>query len=114
MTTKFVQFSDASKTIITSVFGCAQDSATYPNQAEIDDTDPRYLAFLNPIWPAYQQQAQAALDKSDVTILRCTENGVAVPSTWATYRAALRAIVRATIGDATQPLPTRPAYPSGT
>lgn len=110
----FVQFSDAYETVIASVFGCAQDSATYPNQAILSDTDPRYLAFLNPVWPAYQQQAQSALDKSDVTILRCTENSVTVPTAWATYRAALRAIVRATTGDATLPLPTRPAYPSGT
>lgn len=66
------------------------------------------------LWTEYQSTAQSALDKSDVTILRCTENSVAVPTAWATYRAALRAIVRATTGDATQPLPTRPAYPSGT
>ena len=67
-----------------------------------------------PSWVAYQVQAQELLDKSDVTIARCTENSVAVPGAWATYRKALRAIVGATTGDATKALPTRPAYPAGT
>ena len=67
------------------------------------------------LWTGYQAQAQALLDKSDVTILRCAENGVAVPSAWATYRAALRSIIGAkTAGDPTQALPEAPAYPAGT
>lgn len=65
-------------------------------------------------WSVYQAQAKTALDASDLTILRCYENGVTVPAAWATYRKALRAIVGAASGDATQPLPTKPAYPSGT
>lgn len=65
-------------------------------------------------WSVYQAQAKTALDASDLTILRCYENGVAVPAAWATYRKALRAIVSTASGDATQPLPTKPAYPSGT
>ncbi len=55
--------------------------------------------------------AQAALDASDRTLLRCLENGVAVPSAWAQYRTALRAIVA---GGTATALPTRPAYPAGT
>ena len=66
------------------------------------------------LWAAYQALAQAALVESDKTILRCGENSVAVPATWATYRKALRAIVAATSGDPTVALPTRPAYPAGT
>lgn len=66
------------------------------------------------LWAEHQAQAQAALDKSDTTILRCIEHSVAVPADWVSYRAALRAIVSATSGDPTQPLPTRPAYPAGT
>lgn len=65
-------------------------------------------------WAVHQFQAQAALDASDITMIRCVEHGVAVPAEWATYRGALRAIVRATSGDPTQPLPSRPAYPAGT
>lgn len=65
-------------------------------------------------WSTYQATAQAALGKSDVTILRCAENAVAVPATWAAYRKALRAIVSESSGDPTQPLPIKPAYPSGT
>ena len=53
--------------------------------------------------------AQVALDKSDVTILRCYERGVSVPTEWADYRAALRLIVSGT-SEATE-LPVRPEYP---
>ena len=55
-------------------------------------------------------KAQAALDKSDVTILRCIENRVVVPAEWATYRKALRALVASGTGT----MPTQPAYPQGT
>lgn len=65
-------------------------------------------------WLSYQATAKAALDESDIAILRCYENAVAVPGAWTTYRKALRAIVGTTLGDPTQPLPPRPVYPSGT
>jgi len=66
-------------------------------------------------WSGFQTQAKAALDVSDITVLRCVEKSVAVPQEWAAYRASLRTIVGATtVGDPTQPLPTRPAYPAGT
>lgn len=47
----YVQFSDASETAIAAVFGCGQDPDAYPNQGQIEDTDPRYLALLNPARP---------------------------------------------------------------
>lgn len=56
--------------------------------------------------------AQAALDKSDVTVIRCFEHGVAVPSDWTAYRAVLRAIVAGT--SVVSELPVAPAYPVGT
>ena len=58
---------------------------------------------------ALKTSAQVALDKSDVTLLRCYERGVSVPTEWADYRAALRAIVGGT-SEATE-LPVRPEYP---
>lgn len=69
---------------------------------------------LTAAWTAHQGAARAALCESDLTLLRCIENGVAVPAGWTAYRKALRAIVSAASGDASQPLPTRPAYPAGT
>ncbi|OPY03780.1 MAG: hypothetical protein A4E60_00077 [Syntrophorhabdus sp. PtaB.Bin047] len=56
--------------------------------------------------------AQEALDRSDITILRCYENAVTVPAAWQTYRTELRAIVSGT-SPATE-LPARPEYPEGT
>lgn len=120
MTTVYVEFSDSDQKTMVSVFGCPQDAAAYPNQGEIDSSDARYQAFINPapsyaqLWANYQSQAQAALTESDKTIMRCYESAVAVPLAWATYRKALRAIVSAASGDSTQPLPAKPAYPAGT
>lgn len=58
--------------------------------------------------------AKMELDSSDVTITRCAENAVAVPSDWAEYRKALRAILSLPVGAPAQTLPVRPAYPPGT
>jgi hypothetical protein len=62
--------------------------------------------------PDTRAAAQIALDKSDVTVGRCYEHGVAVPADWVTYRAALRAHVSG--GPTTVALPVAPAYPAGT
>lgn len=67
-----------------------------------------------PSWATYKASAQSALDDSDITILRCYENGVTVPAEWTAYRKALRAIVSSQSGDAAKSLPTRPTYPVGT
>ena len=71
-------------------------------------------AFNDPDLPVYEltvaDEAQIALDASDVTILRCLERGVSVPSSWVTYRTSLRDVVA---GRATA-MPTRPAYPPNT
>jgi hypothetical protein len=57
-----------------------------------------------------QAQAQAALVKSDVTLLRCSEHGIAIPPEWATYRAQLRQVMQGTLSV----LPAQPGYPAGT
>jgi hypothetical protein len=87
--------------------------------AEIDSATETFGVAQPPMpdtkWQDYQTKAQAALAKSDTTILRCAENAIAVPAAWATYRKALRAIVGATTpGDPTVPLPTQPTFPVGT
>lgn len=73
-------------------------------------------------WTEYQSQAQAALDKTSVTIERIVE-GVAAGTCAFTnsdvvafmdYRKALRTIISATIGDPARPLPVKPGYPAGT
>lgn len=64
-------------------------------------------------WMLYRAQARALLDKSDVTVMRCVEHGIAVPAEWSAFRTALRSILSASTGDASQALPTRPAYPAG-
>jgi hypothetical protein len=65
-------------------------------------------------WQQYQGQAKSALSESDLTLLRCFENSIAIPAAWSTYRKVLRSIGSATSGDPTQPLPTKPPYPAGT
>lgn len=64
-------------------------------------------------WESHQRAAQSALAESDNTVLRCYENGISLPTQWVAYRKELRAIVGAPSGDASQPLPTKPAYPVG-
>jgi hypothetical protein len=61
---------------------------------------------------ALRASAQAALDRSDVTVIRCIEHAASVPAAWLTYRAALREIVAGT--SAATELPARPEYPEGT
>jgi len=41
----YVQFTDSSKTKVTSVFSCPQDPESYPNQGELNENDDRYRAF---------------------------------------------------------------------
>jgi hypothetical protein len=84
--------------------------------AQIASVESVYAAHNpdTPSWSAYQQSARAALSDSDLTVMRCYENAVALPVAWASYRKALRAIVGAASGDAAQPLLAKPTYPSGT
>lgn len=62
-----VQFTDETQVRIDTVFAGPQDPAYYPNQGEIEDVDPRYLAFMHPelqpeaILKARQYQKDALL-----------------------------------------------------
>jgi hypothetical protein len=84
--------------------------------AQIASVQAVYAAHdpSKPSWSVYQASAKAALDDSDITVMRCYENAVPLPAAWSTYRKALRAIVGALTGDATQSLPVKPSYPAGT
>jgi len=74
-------------------------------------------AIINPPSTAAQLQAefcasaQVALDKSDTTMMRCVEDGIAAPVAWITYRKALRAIASGTDTTSTV-LPVQPEYPA--
>ena len=120
MTKVFVQFAEADEAKIIAAFGCMQNPDDYPYQGEVDDSDPRYTAFITPsgteaeMWLAYQADAQAVMDKTSITLERCFEAGIALPAAWVEYRKELRAILGAKTGDATAALPVRPAYPEGT
>jgi hypothetical protein len=43
-----VQFSDATLSAIVAVFCGPQDGAEYPHQGQVEDSDQRYIAFINP------------------------------------------------------------------
>jgi len=62
----FVQFADSTETTIIAIFGCPQDATAYPNQGQIDDSDARYQAFVNPTATlAGAQAAQIAMLQAD-------------------------------------------------
>ena len=79
---------------------------TYTAQQLADNAAAAAAATL----AANKISAIASLQKSDVTLLRCLENGIPIPDTWVQYRKALRAL----IGGASSILPTTPTYPVGT
>ena len=85
-----------------------------PNSDQLASSFSGYSAAATTIArQPFIASAQAALDKSDITVLRCYSAAVPVPEEWQAYRTALRAITGLT--DTTSVvLPTMPAYPSGT
>jgi hypothetical protein len=52
--------------------------------------------------------AYQALTESDIVIIRCLEDNIAIPATWKQYRQALRDIIS---DKSPGPLPTVPSYP---
>ena len=70
--------------------------ADIASQTQLVAAFPGYASALASVsGAALSAQAQQALDKSDITVLRCFEKGVALPSAWVAYRASLRAAVTA-------------------
>jgi len=78
METVYVQFADSTESAIVAYFAGPQDPAAYANLGTVDDTDPRYLAFLNP--PETTAQKAASLLASG---LKITSTGT--PALNATY-----------------------------
>jgi hypothetical protein len=76
-----------------------------PEEAAAQDA-----AFQNEAVKALQNEALAALVKSDGVALRCVKAGVAFPAEWKTYVTDLRAIVDTGAGS----IPAPPEYPAGT
>lgn len=48
MTMQYVQFSDSTETLIVSWSAGPQDPAIYGNLGQVEEDDPRYLAYLSP------------------------------------------------------------------
>lgn len=50
--TRFVQFEDGANTRIVGIYGNPQpDMDAHPHQGEVEDDDPRYLAYLESTKP---------------------------------------------------------------
>lgn len=64
--------------------------------------------------PSYRVAALAALAATDDVAMRCFKANVPFPEAWRVYVKTLRDLARDATRDPTQPLPSRPAYPSGT
>ena len=65
----YVQFTDSTQTAVLSVYACPQDPTAHPNQGQLDDTDLRLQAFLNPPAPplsATAYQIRTALNQIQV------------------------------------------------
>ena len=64
----------------------------------------------------YKAQVQALLTKSDLTVMRCYEAGIALPANWVAARKSWRVVVSSAIDsiDPMQPLAAVPPYPEGT
>lgn len=66
MSIVFVQFADETHETIIMAFSEAQDEALWPNIGEVEDDDPRYLAYVNPPIPVEQLAAEARKTRDDL------------------------------------------------
>lgn len=95
---------DETGTKVVSLFGGPQDPEVYPNLAEIEDDDPRYLAFMSPP-PDYlvlaiaerdQRLAEATIRiaplQDAVDLEEATAAEIALLKRWKKYRVDLSRI----------------------
>ena len=79
-------------------------------EATQNEVDQRAIALA---WPPYQQSARQELDYSDRVAIACFKSTIGYPYEWLTRDIALIAVVSATSGNSTIPLPSRPILPTG-
>lgn len=86
-----------------------------PGCVEITKTEFDLLSMptATQLHAEFRVSAQAALNKSDITMMRCVEAGIVAPAAWNTYRKALRAIASG-VDTTSTTLPIQPEYPVGT
>jgi len=107
-----VQFKDSTQAVIIAAFAGPQDPTAYPNQAEIDETDVRYLAFTGKCsGPAVdaRRHRDALISACDWTVMADSPLTTAKQTEWKTYRQALRDLPAQAGFPATITWPTQPA-----
>jgi len=105
----YVQFSDSSKTKIISTFASPQGEGVYENYGELEETDERYLAYLQlPAWNALQGRASTALRDSDTVLMNFFSQGKTPSPDWNAYRDKLKNILSTPEGDPKINLPSPP------
>ena len=109
---KNVQFKDSTEAVIIAVFACAQDATAYPNQAEIEETDARYVAFIEKFsGPAVEERRirDALISSCDWTVGADSPLTTSKQTEWKTYRQALRDVPSQSGFPATITWPVAPA-----
>lgn len=100
----YVQFADDTEEKIIGVFGSPQNPDYWTNMGEVEDTDPRYLAFIH---PAIDTVAINEVQKSDLMkaaslamtpvfmalqLGEATDDETVAAKAWRAYYVALQAV----------------------
>jgi hypothetical protein len=85
-----------------------QDAATDSQKAAAQAVIDSYDYAAQETREENKDAALVALSDSDITLLRCMEQGIVFPDTWKQYRQTLRTII--STGDGA--IPDKPAYPN--
>lgn len=73
--TMYVQFTDVTQTAIGAVFSCAQDPEIYLHQGEVEDDDPRYVAYIGGELPPTLERLKADLTEAATAQRWAVETG---------------------------------------